>query len=320
LSQMFPAGTTTKNTGTVNLDNPDRHLPYAHEGSIGIEKQLAGSLAVSADYVHLSHRDLYMRQDLNPGIRATTARTATVTRVMPTTQFNAAVLELVNLGYADYDGLQMSLTKRVSRGYSFRASYTYSRGTGVVGAAGATDTIDFFNIDPVTKAVDLNLAGREGPTNQDRPHLFSLSGAWQIPHTTGLNVSGVIQANSGSPFTLTDSTTDPNRNGNFEEPLPAGTYNGAAGNINAITVENKGGYFGARGPSYFLINMRVAYRFKLLSSHTLQAHFDIFNLTNHANFNNPTGDRRDAATFLLVRSILNGGPTRTAQFNLTYRF
>jgi hypothetical protein len=43
-------------------------------------------------------------------------------------------------------------------------------------------------------------------------------------------------------------------------------------------------------------------------------------VTNHANFNTPTADRRDAATFLLVRSILNGGPTRTAQFNLTYRF
>src|SRR5262245_23224025 len=143
LNQMFPAGSTTKNTGAVNLDDPNRHLPYAHEASVGIEKQLAGSMAVSADFVHLSHRDLYMRLDLNPGVRATTARTATVTRVLPTSVFNAAVLELVNLGYADYDGLQMSLTKRASRGYSFRASYTYSRGTGIVASPGATDTIDF---------------------------------------------------------------------------------------------------------------------------------------------------------------------------------
>ena len=41
---------------------------------------------------------------------------------------------------------------------------------------------------------------------------------------SGLILSGVWQYNSGTPFTLTDSTTDPNRNGNFEEPLPAGTY------------------------------------------------------------------------------------------------
>ena len=47
---------------------------------------------------------------------------------------------------------------------------------------------------------------------------------------------------------------------------------------------------------------------------------DIFNVTNHANFNAPNGDRRDTATFLILRSILNGGPTRTAQFNLKYSF
>jgi hypothetical protein len=43
-------------------------------------------------------------------------------------------------------------------------------------------------------------------------------------------------------------------------------------------------------------------------------------VTNRANFNNPNGDRFDAATFLILRSILNGGPTRTAQFNLKYTF
>ena len=66
--------------------------------------------------------------------------------------------------------------------------------------------------------------------------------------------------------------------------------------------------------------MRGGYRFKLPGGRELQAHVDVFNLTNHANFNSPNGDRRDAATFLIVRSILNGGPTRTAQFNLKYTF
>ena len=46
----------------------------------------------------------------------------------------------------------------------------------------------------------------------------------------------------------------------------------------------------------------------------------MFNVTNRANFNNPSGDRRDTATFLILRSIRNGGPTRTAQFNVRYDF
>ena len=326
LNSMFPPGSTQKNTGTVNFDNPDRHLPYARQASIGIEKQLPGAVAVSADYVHLNHRDLYMRQDLNPGVRDSTSRTATLRRIDP--RFTAAVLELVNTGWADYDGLQVSVQKRASRGYGFRASYTYSRGYGIVGSPGATDTITTQTVDPVTKVTDLHLENLEGLTNQDRPHLLSVSGALEVPRTHGLNVSGVMQYNSGTPFTLTDSSTDANRNGQFEEPMPAGNYSGPASNVNAITVENKGGINGARGPSYFLINTRTAYRFKLPGNRTLQAHFDIFNVTNHANFNNPvsttgnvtSANRFDAATFLIVRSILNGGPTRTAQFNLTYRF
>jgi hypothetical protein len=75
-------------------------------------------------------------------------------------------------------------------------------------------------------------------------------------------------------------------------------------------------------------SLRAGYRFSLPRNRSIQAHVDIFNVTNRANFNNPTStvagitsaDRRDAATFLILRSIRGGGPTRTAQFNLKYAF
>ena len=330
LNQQYPAGSTTKNTGTVRFDNPDRHLPYAHQASVGVEKQFAGSIAVSADYVHANHRDLYMLQELNPGNRATTARTSAVTRIRPVTEFNASVLELVNLGWFDYNGLQTSVQKRFSNHYQLRVSYTYSRGRGIVGAPGATDTIQTYTADALTKVTDLHLDDRISLGDQDRPHILSISGALEVPHTGGLNLSGVWQYNSGTPFTLTDSTTDPDRNGIFQEPLPAGTYSGAASNPDALTVENKGGYNGARGPDFSLASLRAAYRFKLPGNgnRRIMAYVDVFNVTNRANFNNPTStaggvtsaDRRDAATFLIVRSIRNGGPSRTAQFNVRYDF
>jgi hypothetical protein len=318
LNQLFPPGTTQKNTGTVNFDNPDRHLPYSYQTSVGIEKQMAGNIAVSADYVRLTMRDLQLRQDLNQGLRASTARTAALQRFDP--NFAGAVLELVNGGEAQYDGLQTSIMKRFSHGYQFRVSYTFSKATGNTASPGALETITTATIDPVTHVTSLNLDQAQGLTSQDRPHLLSMNASMLVPKTRGLQVSGVLQYNSGTPFTLTDSTTDPNRNGNFEEPLPAGSYSGAAGNPDAITVDNAAGIRGARGPSYFLINMRGGYRFRLPRGRELQAHIDVFNVTNHANFNSPNGDRRDAATFLILRSILNGGPTRTAQFNVKYTF
>jgi hypothetical protein len=323
LNQLYPKGTTTKNTGTVRFDSPDRHLPYSHQASIGVEKQLAGSIAVSADYVHASHRDLYMLQELNPGIRASTVRTATVTRILPTSQFNASVLELVNAGSFDYNALQTSIQKRYSNHYQVRMSYTYARGRGIVRAPGATDTILTYTTDPVTRVTDQHLGDLNALGDQDRPHILSLSGAVEVPHTKGLNFSGVWQYNSGTPFTITDSTTDPNRNGNFtDDPLGAGTYSGAAGNPNAITVENIGGFNGARGPDFSLASLRAAYQFKLPGNgnRRIRAYVDVFNITNRANFNNPTGDRRDAATFLILRSIRNGGPSRTAQLNVRYDF
>jgi hypothetical protein len=71
-----------------------------------------------------------MLQELNPGIRATTARTAAVTRIFPTTQYTAGVLELVNAGTFEYNALQASIQKRYSNHYQVRMSYLWrGRGT-----------------------------------------------------------------------------------------------------------------------------------------------------------------------------------------------
>jgi len=252
-----------------------------------------------------------MRKDLNPGLRATTARTATVNRV-DAANFTAQVLEIGNYGWSNFDSMQFSLNKRYSHGYNYRVAYTLSRTYGNTANPGNIETI-------TTQLLDqLNLEQGEARTAQDRPHVLSVGGSLEVPHTGGLVVSGGLAFQSGAPFTLTDSTTDPNRNGQFEEPLVAGTYSGPTSNADSFTVENDGLFRGVRGPSSFLANTRFGYRFKLPGGKLLQAHLDIFNVTNHANFNNPNGDRRDTATFLILRSV--SAPTRTAQFNIKYTF
>jgi hypothetical protein len=267
-------------------------------------------MAVSADYIRNDLRDLYMRADLNPGTRSTTARTAPVTR--PNPNFTSSVLEINNVGWANSNSVQVSVVKRQSRGYQYRLAYTWSNTFG--------NTANPGNIETITTQVgdQLNLEQGEARTAQDRPHVLSLNGSLDVPKTKGLVISGGLIYQSGATFTLTDSTTDPDRNGMFQEALPAGSYSGAASNSDAVTIENIGGFRGARGPDSFLLNIRGGYRFKLGGGRTLQAHVDVFNVTNRANFNNPNGDRRDTATFLILRSVVN--PTRTAQLNLKYSF
>lgn len=311
LNQMFPAGTKQKNTGTVQFDNPSRTLPYTRQASVGYERQLSGTMAVSADYIRNDLRDLYLRSDLNPGLRDTTSRTSTLRRVNAA-NFTSFVYEINNLGWANSNSVQLSLVKRQSRGYQYRVAYTWSNTFSNTASPGVAENI------PTQVLDQLNLEQNEARTTQDRPHVLSVNGSLEVPRTRGLVVSGGMSYQSGSPFTLTDSSTDPDRNGTFQEPLPAGTYTGAATNSDAVTVENIGGMRGARGPDSFLLNMRAGYRFKLPGGRNLQAHVDVFNVTNRANFNNPNGDRRDTATFLILRSVVN--PTRTAQFNLKYSF
>jgi hypothetical protein len=319
LNALFPPGTVAKNTGTVNFDNPDRHLPYSRQASVGFERQLSGTIAVSADYIRTELRDLYMRADLNPTTRASTARTAALTR--PDPNFAGSVLEIGNYGFANTDSVLVSLNRRFSGGYQYRLAYTLSKSRG--------NTANPGNIETITTQVgdDLNLEQGEGPTAQDRPHVLSLNGSLEVPRTRGLIISSGMTYQSGAPFTIVDSSTDPDRNGQFQEPLPAGTYSGAASNPEAFTVDYEGGFRGFHGPSLFLLNMRAGYRFKLRGGRTLQTHLDIFNVTNHANFNVATSnignvlnvvDRRDAATFLSYGSTV--APTRTAQFNVKFTF
>jgi len=319
LNALFPPGTLAKNTGTVQFDNPDRHLPYSRQASVGFERQLSPTMAISADYIRTELRDLYMRADLNPTTRVSTARTAAVTR--PNPDFTGSVLEIGNYGWADTDSMLVSLTRRFSRGYQYRVAYTLSRSFG--------NTANPGNIETITTQIgdDLNLDEGEALTAQDRPHVLSLSGSVEVPRTRGLIIGSGLSFQSGTPFTIIDSSLDPDRNGQFQDALPAGTYTGAASNPEAFTVDYEGGFRGARGPSQFLLNMRAGYRFKLRGSQTLQAHLDIFNVTNRANFVIATQnignvlnvvDRRDAATFLSYGSTI--APTRTAQFNLKYTF
>ena len=76
LNAMFPAGTTFRNTDTVEFDNPDRHTPWTQTSSLGMTRQLWGNSALSVDYTHQRSREQELNRDLNPGLRVSTGRTA----------------------------------------------------------------------------------------------------------------------------------------------------------------------------------------------------------------------------------------------------
>jgi len=301
LASLYPPGSRVRNTGTVWLDNPDRVIPHTDQITAGYERQLLTTLSVSADYVHARGREQFMIRDLNPGLKATTARTGTLVRINPA--YAQAVNQPVNAGAIDYDALEMALVKRFASDYSFRVSYTlgYSRGN----TSGNGAPLSAFQV-----LDNMNLGLNEGPTDVDRRHNLVISGQALVPRTHGLTVAWVARALSGSHFTIVDSTTDPDRNGQFAEPLPAGAYTSTSPTAqNPWNVDFESKRNGATGPGLFQIDARLGYRLRPGSGRSLELFADVFNITNRANFANPAGDR--FRTDFLNRVALRAGAVPT---------
>jgi hypothetical protein len=316
LNQRYPPGALLKNAGVVILDSPGRQQPWAHQATVGYALELTSSLAINADYIHSTNTDMFLARNLNPMVRANTSRTGPITRVdafgVLGEAYNAQVWVMENTGSSDYDALNLSLEKRYTNNWSGRVSYSLSKSRGTAENQNDTNTYQVLT--------DLNLDELRAPSSVDRRHVLSINGRTEIPKTGGVTVSSTMRYMSGAPFTIFNSNVDVDRNGELNDPSPAGTYSGTA--LNALTnVESQGGRNGAIGPDYFQIDVRAGWRGRMGGDRALELFLDIFNITNRANFNNPSGDQRLTATFLLP-TVLRGGSgfPRQAAFGVRYAF
>ena len=304
-------------------------MPYTDQFTVGYERQLGSSIAVSADYVRANSRDLLMSKDLNAGLRGddrrrrrrcvrqgSAALTAGVRgaarRPTPGSRnFTTAVTQPLNVGETDYDALLVSFKKRFSQNYEARVSYTLSKSRGNTSGNGAP-TSGFQVLD------DMHLELNEGPTNFDIRHNFVVSGRALVPKTGGLNVSWVARALSGTPFTLTNSHVDPDRNGTFAEPLPAGNYTGSG--ADPYTVENyraaaqrrlRPGVLPVRRPRQLRVPLRRRDASRCSSTCSTSP--------NRANFLNPTANQA-SAQFLLLTDYSTSYTPRKVQIGARYQF
>ena len=319
IDALFPPGSIGRNTGVVYLDDPSRSVPRTSQLTLGYERQLGAFMAGTVDYVHSWNQNQLITYNLNPGTRVNTSRTGAITYTdleniagqLGVSPFVNPVYERVNDGSSQFDGVNFSLEKRYSAGWAARVSYAigYARGN-----AEANQTY----INQLQVGADPNLDLNFGPLDNDRKQNLAISGRYEIPRTGGLNVSGVYRWMSGIPITIQNTNFDPDRNGILFDPVSAGSYCGSG--VNSICVENKGGRNGARGPGFQQMDMRMGYRFRQGQNLTYDVNFELYNLANTANFENPTGDMR-STDFLRLTALRGGnGQPRAAQFSVRMGF
>jgi len=318
LNQSYPPGALVKNDGVVIFDSPGRQQPYAHQATVGYSRELARNIAIAADYVHAANRDMFLARNLNPMVRANTTASGTITFVdafgVLGEVYKDRVWVMENAGFNNYDALNLSFEKRYANNWSGRVSYSLSKSRGTAEDQSDKDTYQ--------KLTDLNLDEWEGPSSVDRRHVLSLNGHTEIPRTHGATLSATMRYMSGAPFTIFNSNIDRDQNGELTDPSPAGVYSGTApGNILMTGVQNKGGRNGAIGPDYFQLDLRAGWRGKLRNRQAVEVFLDIFNITNRANFNNPSGDERLTSTFLVLNGLRGGGGfPRQAKLGIRYSF
>jgi Carboxypeptidase regulatory-like domain len=310
LNQLYPPGVAVKNNGAVIFDSPDRKLPYAHQFTLGYVRELTPALAFNVDFVRMMNRDMFLARNLNPSLRVDTTRTGAITRSdafgVLGESYSQQVWVFENSGVADYNALNLSLEKRYANNWSGRISYSLSKATGT-----ANDQADKNTYQTLT---NLNLDAFNGPSNVDRRHILSLGAQTEIPKTGGVTLSTTVRYMSGAPFTIYNSAIDADRNGELVDPVPAGTYSGTAPD-SMKDVKYAGGRNGAVGPDYFQADVRAGWRRKISSTKALELFLDIYNITNRANFDNPTTagvpggstDIRLPATFLQLTNLRGGG-------------
>jgi hypothetical protein len=169
-------------------------VPYTNAVSAGVDQQLGTEFSVSAMFVHRRTRDLLTRRiinlfDAHPG-DANFGRT-----IDGGPQISAVGYD----GLVDYDGVILSLRKRLSHRYQFGLSYTGSRArdnllTGTVGSTFAN------NNHP-----DLDY----GPSNQSAPHIFVASGLVTLPMDVNLSAIGFWRSGAAfNPRGIIDSDGD----------------------------------------------------------------------------------------------------------------
>jgi hypothetical protein len=335
VNSLYPPGTIRRNTGTVVWDDPERTQPYFHQMSVGYEREVLTGFSVSADYVRMLGRDMFLNPDLNIGSRVDASRTGRIDFTDPYGVLNPSLtagetpyvsvvrLMTTKYGYTNYDALNVSVEKRYGTFWSIRGAYSLSYSRGVATTQAGTPAFQV--------GTDLNLEEFEAPADVDRRHNLAVSGRMQIPKTGGVTLSGTLRMLSGTPYTLFDSNVDADQNGVLFDPLPAGTYSGTApGSMQ--NVEYRGGRNGTYGPGFVQLDLRAGYRARLGARRTLDVFCDVFNATNHANFINPTvaipgnaallgNDRRNAADFLRLTSLVaTSGLPRQAQLGVRLGF
>jgi hypothetical protein len=293
--------------------------PRSQVTSIGAEREISKGWFAGADYVHQHWTNLDRTVDLNaptvfdrtaPGQTRTVAAANATRPIVPVNGGVRTVNVLMNLGVADYDGLQTQITYRGNSKMYAGLSYTLAKATN-------TAEPDGNGINPN----DSNIArlGEEerGPSVVDQRHRAVITFSYNLPYN--ITAGTVAQLASSRPFNATTGIDNNGDAANNDRPVIDGK------------VVSKSAFRGTPTSEVALFGEgRIKH-----SGRALVLRVEVFNLFNHGNLlgraqttygdtgtpNSTFGQLVSVGTTSnAIPSLANIDPPRMVQFQVRYQF
>jgi hypothetical protein len=262
---------------------PDKLLnPRSQVFTIGAEREFAKGLFLGADYVHQHLSDIQRTVDLNapsefdrtapgqfrcpvgvapPCTAAQAVAAANATRpLLPVNGGVRQVNVIMNLGVADYDGLQMNFVYRGNRKMYASVSYTLSKATN-------TTEPDGNGINPNQSIITRLGEEERGPSVVDQRHRAVVTFYYRFPWNFTAGTLGMFA--SARPFNATTGVDNNGDGGTNDRPV----INGA--------VVRKSAF---RGTPTSEVAIFVENRIRLTERVSLLLRLEGFNLFNHGNY------------------------------------
>jgi hypothetical protein len=210
-SQVFPA-TAGTGSATVASVAPFLAAGYLQQWSLNIEHELAPNLGIEVGYMGSKGTHLDQRRYLNQAFLDANPNSPTpIASRTPFPAFSPVLNYYDHTGVSDYQALIARIERKFSRGFTFLASYTFSKSIDNSSYAGNIGS------QPADPQNTYNLKAEKGLSLYDVPQRFVVSYIWEMPFGHGkpwLNsgaaaaalggwqLTGITQFQSGNPFSI----------------------------------------------------------------------------------------------------------------------
>jgi hypothetical protein len=283
----------------------DYEIPYTYQFNAAVQRQITSDLSATIAYVGTRGHGLPFAFNLNYPRPGATGSVDSRRPILPGTLGNINILQ--NLVTNQYDGMQLTVDKRLSHNFLANAAYTYGKSFDDASVqASSGQTVQNQN----------NFLADRGRTANDRRHQFKASVVWnsdyfrggsRLMHALldGWTVSGIVKLLSGRPLTFS-AGTDANRDGvggdranivpgvnpNLDPDRPrseviAAWFNTAAFARTPTNTDGTSPRNYIDGPGSKVIDLGVYRDFPLGATRKLQIRLEATNALNFVNLGNP---------------------------------